>query len=108
MDAGTPKLIAALTNAAQAVKAAKGGIAWGEFYNPGNAVAYVQLFDKAAADVVLGTDVPKLSIGVPAGGRSPAPDTLTGFFTAISAAATSTANGAVAPNAAVVANFVVR
>lgn len=108
MDAGTPVLKPALAAAAVAIKAAAGKVVGGEFYNPGAAVAYVQLFDKALGGVVVGTDTPALSIAVPAGGRAPMPMGSVGFNTAITAAATAGPTNAVAPGTALVANFNVR
>lgn len=105
--ASTPVLKSALSSTAVAIKASSGRIVSAEFYNPAAAVTYVQLFDKAAASVVLGTDTPILSIGVPAGGRAQCPLDV-GFITAISVAATTTATGAVAPATALVANFSIR
>lgn len=108
MDTCTPKHVPALTNAAVAVKAGKGAVCWYDLFNPSAADAYVQIFDKAAADVAVGTDKPVLSIGIPAGGRASGTAESTGFLTAIAAAATTTVEGAIAPATAIAANFGVR
>lgn len=108
MDAATPVSKPALTNAAVAIKNGPGKIEGGDFLNPSNATVYVQIFDKKAADVTLGTDTPVLAIGIPTGQRAPFPTGKTGFNTGISAAATTGPANAVAPSAAVVANFNIR
>lgn len=105
MDAATPKLFSALSNAPATLKATAGKLRWYEIFNPSAATAYVQLFDKASPAV--GTDTPVLSLGVPAGGRISG-DATAGFYTAITAAATTTAVGSAAPATALVANFGIR
>lgn len=105
--ASTPVLKSALSNTAVAVKASPGKIVSAEFYNPAAAVTYVQLFDKAAGSVVVGTDTPVLSIGVPAGGRAQCPLDA-GFLVAIATAATTAPTGGTAPATALIANFSVR
>lgn len=105
MDAATPKLIPALLAAATPVKASAGKLCWYEIFNPSAATAFVQLFDKASP--VVGTDVPVLSLGVPAGGRISGEATI-GFYNAITAAATTTAEGNVAPATAIVVNLGIR
>jgi hypothetical protein len=105
MTASTPVLLPALLAAAQAVKAAAGKIVSYEIFNPGAAVAYVQLIDKASPTV--GTDAPKLSIGIKAGDRASG-QLDASFLNAISAAATTTATGSTAPATALVANFTIR
>lgn len=108
MDAATPVSKPALTNAAVAIKAGPGKIVGGDFFNASNATVYIQIFDKKAADVVLGTDVPILAIGIPTGQRAPFLSGGSGFRVGISAAATTGAANAVAPSAPVVANFNIR
>lgn len=105
MDAATPKLSAALSNAAATLKATAGKLRWYEIFNPSAATAYVQLFDKATPTV--GTDTPVLSLGVPAGGRISG-DAYTAFYNAITAAATTTPGGNTAPATPLVANFGIR
>jgi hypothetical protein len=94
----------ALVAAAQVVKASAGQLKSIHITNP-NALAYVQVFDKAAGSVVLGTDVPKLIFGCAANGTTSW--TSAGganFATAISIACTTTPSGSTAPtNAATVA-----
>jgi len=79
---------------------ATAGLLYG-FYarNTAGAVGYLQLFDLAAADVVLGTTVPKLSFGFEAGDAEvlilPLPIL---FATAISMAGTTDAENSSAGN----------
>lgn len=70
-------------------------------YNPGTAMAFLQLFGKAAADVTLGTTRPDWVIPIPqGGGRDPVfPQPLV-FAAGLTYAVTSTASGSGAPSAA--------
>lgn len=108
MDASTPVSKPALSNTALAIKDGPGMIEGGDFLNPSNATVYIQIFNKKAADVTVGTDTPVLVIGIPTGQRAPFPSGRTGFGVGISAAATTGPANAVAPSAAVVANFNIR
>ncbi len=108
MDGATPKFNAALSTTPVALKAVPGRVTAYEFYNPGNALAYIQFFDAKAADVVLGTTPPVWIVPVPAGGRVTGPHDKLRFNTAISAAAATTATGSTAPNAAQIAAIGVR
>ncbi|MDB5448314.1 MAG: hypothetical protein JWQ97_3631 [Phenylobacterium sp.] len=105
MDGSTPKLVAALSNAAVAIKASVGQLCWYDIFNPSAAVAYVQLFDRAQGSVTVGTDTPAAAIGIPAGGRAQGFVQRWNFNTAITAAATTTATGSIAPATALVASF---
>jgi len=59
----------ALAATAVLVKTGKTKIKGYHIYNPGNAAAYIQFFDAAAAsDVNVGTTVHKAAIGIPRGG----------------------------------------
>ena|SRR6266568_1754792 len=94
----------ALTNAAVAAKASAGAVGGWVIHNPAAATTFVQVFNLAAASVVLGTTVPAFVIGLPAGATANVEITLgIPLSTAISWAATSTALGAGAPSTAAVA-----
>lgn len=95
-----PALLAVPT----AVKTITGVIKSFSFYNPSNAIAYVQMFDMPALGVTLGTSQPILSYPVPAGGWYDFEPNAK-FNTAITLAATTTPTGAVAPSAGVVCNI---
>jgi hypothetical protein len=90
----TPALVA---DAARAIWSA-------DVYNPGNATAYLQIFDASDPDdVVLGSTEPRWVLPVPAGGgNAPAYPTPLGFDYGIVVAATSTPDGAGAPASALV------
>ncbi|MCV7255710.1 hypothetical protein H7J86_26445 [Mycobacterium hackensackense] len=99
---GNSAFSAAVTNAAAAIKAGPGQIYAYELHNPNAAIAYVGFFNKAAAGVVLGTDVPLFTIPVPANQRIGLPlDVGVAFGTAVSVAATTARGGAVALASAV-------
>lgn len=99
-----PFLDPALSNAAVAVKAAAGRWYGHHFYNSNAAVAYVQVFNVAAAGVTLGTTVPTRVYAIPLGAAVDTSfDTPDAFSTAISIAATTTPTGAVAPAAPLLA-----
>lgn len=108
MDGATPKFNAALSTTVVSLKAVPGQVTAYEFYNAGNALAYVQFFDAKAADVTLGTTVPVWIVPVAAGARAVGPHDKLRFLTAISVAAATTATGSTAPNAAQVAAIGVR
>jgi hypothetical protein len=96
----------ALTNTAQAVKASAGKVGGWFIYNPNSTVAYVCIYNVAAASVTVGTTNPLMVLPVP-------PLTAANlemvhginFSTAISCAATSTANGNGAPTTALDVNL---
>ncbi len=99
---------ALLTNTAIAIKTSAGLLFSVNLYNSGASAAYVQFFDLATGSVVLGTTVPKLSMWVPAGGaweQEFTDQTKIAFGTAITVAATTTANGLTAPGTGIIANI---
>ena len=49
------------------VKPTGGKLYWAEASNGGTVTTWIQFFDLAAADVVLGTTAPKISLAVPKG-----------------------------------------
>lgn len=101
----------AVTNTAVAVKGSAGNIYSINAYNPGVALAYLHIYNVAAASVTVGTTVPNWSIALPS--------TATGtvgidaisdipYFTAsgaFSVAASTTPNGGTAPGTALVVNI---
>lgn len=96
----------ALTNAAVVVKGSAGTVGGYMIYNPAAAVTYVQVFNVAAASVVLGTTPPAYVIPVPAGAAVNMSITSgIGHATAISCAATTTPTGSTAPTTAAVASL---
>lgn len=99
----------ALTNSAVAIKATGGTVGKTLCYNPNATIAYVQLFNLAAASVTVGTTSPLESVPIPptlnGGFASPIGDL---FSTAISAAATTTPTGGSAPSTALTCNFAYR
>ena len=100
---------AALTNSAQAVKALAGLFKGWFINNPNASFSYVDIFNVVAADVVIGTTVPRLSLGIPANAAAnfivePGID----FSAAISVAAVTAAGGGTAPGTNLVANLFYR
>lgn len=91
----------AVTAAAEALKATNGFLYKVYAFQPAaNAATYIQWFNRAAADVVLGTTAPDYVQYIPAGASGFIDDFNNNapfFNTAISYAATTTATGAVAP-----------
>ncbi len=92
----------ALTATAQAIKASSGNVYEYNIYNPNTSAVVVEMFNVAAASVVLGTTTPFWHITIPAGqtGHLARTFPLT-FGTAISIAAVTTYNGSTAPTTAV-------
>lgn len=92
---------------------ASGGRLYGVEISNANVVSeFLQLFDALAANVTLGTTVPKLSLAIPKGASATDVgimdkvwDQGIEFQTAISAAVTTTNTGATGPTTAVDANF---
>lgn len=79
---------------ATAIKASAGQLYGYHLFNTTAAVAYVQIFNVAAASVTLGTTAPTISIGIPAsGGVTVNFDKGIAFGTAISYACTTTRAG---------------
>lgn len=96
----------AVTNTAVAVKASAGQVYSWMLFNPSGAVAYLQVFNVAAAGVTVGTTAPLFSIPVQAGTQVPfSTDIGIAFGTAISVAATTTPTGSSAPGTAMVVNI---
>jgi hypothetical protein len=93
----SPKLLNGLTGTATAVKTSPGIFGGMYCYNGTGAVAYLQVFDVAAASgVTVGTTVPKFSFAVPTvlvDGFGPTPVGI-GFLNGIQVASTTTATGA--------------
>lgn len=85
----------ALTNSAQAIKASGGQLHGYYIYNPNAAaVAYVLFYNVAAASVTVGTTNPAFMLAIPAGGAANLSlERGINFSTAMSWAATSTADG---------------
>lgn len=102
----TTKLLNGLTNSAVAIKASAGQIGKLYCYNPNGSVAYVQIFNIAAASVTVGASTPSQSYGIPASNASGFILPIIGdqYGTAISAAATTTATGGSAPSTALDCN----
>jgi hypothetical protein len=85
---------ASVGGTATVIKASAGQLYGYHFFNTTAAVAYVQIFNVAAASVTLGTTTPTLSIGMPAGsGVTVNFDKGVAFSTAISFACTTTRTG---------------
>jgi hypothetical protein len=86
-------------NTAQAVKTTMGKVFYFEVANINAADAFIQFFDAAAADVVVGTTAPKLSFLVAGGDATLYGSKVVGpcdginFETAITYACTTTATG---------------
>lgn len=91
----------ALTNTAQVIKGSAGKFGGYYIYNPNSSVAYVIVYDVAAASVTVGTTNPKLVFCIPATGGANL-EILAGipFGTAMSVAATTTGGGSTAPSTA--------
>lgn len=97
----------AVTNAAQAVKAAAGKVYAILVGNNNAAISYLQLFDLATGNVNLGVTVPLASILIPANSSTVIP-IIPGmqFNTAISCAGTTTRGGNTAPGTALDVNII--
>jgi hypothetical protein len=91
----------ALTNTVVSAKASAGQVGGHMFYNPNNAVSYIQVFNLATGSVTLGTTTPTLVIPLPPAAAANI-EWANGiaFGTAISFAATTTATGNTAPTTA--------
>ncbi len=88
-----------LTNSVVGLKTTAGIVSLVHCYNPNASEIVLQFFNAAPANVVLGTTAPYAIVPIAptmTGGWSLSPLAV-GFSTAISVAATTTANGAVAP-----------
>lgn len=99
----------ALTNTAVAVKASAGRLYGYHIFNPGTALAYVQIYNVAAASVVVGTTTPIITLAMPSNSSSNVGvdhlfSTPVTFATAIAVAATTTPTGGTAPGTAIVVN----
>lgn len=100
----------ALSNTAVAVKASSGRLYGYHIFNPGTALAYVQIYNVAAASVVVGTTTPIITLAMPSNSSSSVGvdhlfSTPVTFGTAIAVAATTTPTGGSAPATAIVTNF---
>lgn len=90
-----------VTNAAENATTASGWLVGGDIYNPGASVAYLQIFDLAAASVVLGTTVARWTLAIPAtSAREIDPPRPIRCLARISYAVTATRTGAGAPASA--------
>lgn len=93
-----------------AIKASAGKLYGYNLYNPNTSTVFIQFFDAATGSVTLGTTAPKFSLALPSntnafvGLDTNFPIGIT-FSTAISAAATTTAAGSVAPSTGLVTNI---
>lgn len=103
----TPLRRSALTNTVVTNKGTPGVMGGYHCYNPAAAVTYLQIFDVASATTVtLGTTVPDLSFGIPAGGGGNLEWANGVAFTlGTKIAATTTATGSTAPATALDCNF---
>lgn len=96
-----PTALTALTNTALSVQSSPTTLYGWSIYNPSDAVAYIQLFNLAVGDVIVGTSTPKWVIPVLQGGVVfMAFDGGEGidFPIALSYAATTSATGSGAPS----------
>lgn len=99
---------ASVTNAAEELKATPGQLyGYHLVNNHADTAVWIQVFNVAAASVVLGTTPPKKSLKIPGGGVLDMPQQALGvpFGTAMSYACTATATGAGAPASAATVNF---
>ena len=111
--ATTPKLITNLNETVQNVAgstASEGNLYGVHFQNANATAVFVQIFDALAANVIIGTTVPKISFWVPGSGGYDLWPTVAilhwGNGTGLSAAATTTATGSTDPGASdIIANF---
>lgn len=87
----------ALVGTVQTIKGTAANLGGWYLFNPANTVCYVQIFDVLAATAVtLGTTVPDLSLGIPAGSAANIPASRPGinFVNGIKIASTTTRDGA--------------
>lgn len=103
----TPLRRSALTNTVVTNKGTAGVLGGYHCFNPAAATTYLQIFDVASATTVtLGTTVPDLSFGIPAGGGGNLEWANGVAFTlGTKVAATTTATGSTAPATALDCNF---
>lgn len=95
-----------LSNTAKEVDPNQGKVYAVHIENSNAAKAYLQLYDAAAANVVVGTTAPKKTLYIPAaGGYDFAWPVPVDFDTAIAVAATTTATGGTAPSAGLLVNI---
>jgi hypothetical protein len=100
---------ALLTNSAVSVVSGQHNLQTIILYNPNASVEYIQLFDALAANVTVGTTVPKMVVPIPASSTIDLPienSAQITFFTGIVVAATTTATGASAPGTGITANII--
>jgi hypothetical protein len=91
----------ALTNSAQAVKGSAGQLGGYICYNPNTSVAYVIIYNVAAASVTVGTTTAQMIVPIPPSCMAHIEFTVgIPFSTAISVAAATTAGGNTAPTTA--------
>lgn len=97
----------ALTATAQVIKATTGNLYGYYIYNPNTSVAYVNLYNIAAASVTVGTSTPLLNFAIPAssGANLMFPYPITFSNAGWSASATTTGGGNTAPTTALEAMF---
>jgi uncharacterized protein YcgI (DUF1989 family) len=111
---GTITNFSQLTGALAAISGTQANLCALVVVNPNASAAYLQLFDAPATGQnapTLGTTAPKLSIMIPAGQTLPLvlPEgQQVTFFSAITAAATTTPAGNVAPAEGIAANFILK
>ncbi len=97
----------ALVATKQEVKATPATLFGWHIHNVAAAITYIQIFNKAAANVTVGTTVPDLVLGIPSSGTISQRDALgIDFSVGLTIAATTTVGGSTAPGTgAVVALF---
>lgn len=105
-NANTGDTYTALTNGAQAIKAAAGQVYGWHIHNPSNATAYVLFYNVAAASVTVGTTTALFLLSIPTLGMSDVMLTKgIPFDTAIAIAAATTGGGNSAPATALEATI---
>lgn len=106
----TPYLNTALSNTKQSVKTSSARLYGYHVFNPGAAVTYLQIFNKLAADVTVGSTTPDMVLALPSTATSPVGvdgvfEIPISFGTGIVIAATTTPTGSTAPATAILANL---
>lgn len=98
----------ALTNTKVAVKTSAGNLYGLHIYNPNNVVTYIQIFNKASANITLGTTAPDFVLAVPPNGWLDDPASsvpIWAFGTACTIVATTTPSGSTAPTNSLLSNI---
>lgn len=96
----------ALTSTKVQIKATAANFYGCHIYSSNSAVTYIQIFNKASANVTVGSTAPDIVLVVPAGGWADEGYTIPiALGTGFTVAATTTASGSGAPTTALTANF---